>query len=67
MRRETFGTIVECKSCGRSGTAKLSEFENPVWARNELDTRPEETPKGFDVKGRQIVCKGCKAVVWPSA
>ena len=65
-RRATFEQFVKCEKCETTGTAKFDEFENPVFAGGNLDTRPQSVTAGFKVKSGKIVCVGCDSTVWTS-
>ena len=67
-KRETFQSQLTCSSCGRIGTAKWSENENPVYGRG-LDRTLESVSDGFertqstDSSGDPvIVCESCGEV-----
>jgi len=61
-KRETYTTNIGCKDCGNQGTAKFSEFENPVYARGNLNTVAEDAGEGFALNGKAgsgLSCTKC--------
>lgn len=49
--REYYSLRIKCRSCGRTGTARFSEHENPVYARGDLNRVTEEVSEHFKIAG----------------
>jgi hypothetical protein len=60
-RRERISSHIECKDCGKTGTAEWSENENPVHGRG-LDSQLLSVTEGF-AKGQGTVALGDQAIV----
>jgi hypothetical protein len=57
--REQFIVNLKCRTCGRAGTATMSQPKSFDKDRGTYETKPEWVPDDFRAKGSDIVCAKC--------